>query len=127
MAILSGSNRILTEKQLVKEYFRRIPESPEATLALFMDDAIIYEPFSTENSLVGKAEIGHFLRVARMANRGLQKKISTKVRGKNRIEARVQFTRGGTVKGKFQFKTKDIQTQNGINKKIKELKIEFMR
>lgn len=113
----------------MKEYFRRIPESPEDTLALFTDDAIVYEPFSTEkNGLRGIGKIEYFLRVARMANLGLRKKISIIAESKNRIVALVQFSRGGKVKGKFQFRTEDMQTTKiGTEKKIKELKIEFLR
>ncbi|MEO9294295.1 MAG: nuclear transport factor 2 family protein [Nitrososphaera sp.] len=122
-----AQSRIHTGRQLVKEYFRRIAENSKSTLALFADDAILYEPFSTKKSLRGKGAIEDFLQVARMANRGLQKKIYFIAQSKNAIEVIVEFTRGGTVKGRFQFRTEGQQTPEGTEKKIKELKIQFMR
>jgi hypothetical protein len=122
-----STSRIQTDKQLVREYFRRIAESSRSTLALFTDDAVLYEPFSNENGLRGRGAIEHFLKVARMANQGLQRKISFVSHRKNVVEVIVEFTRGGTVKGKFEFRTEGQQTAMGIEKKIKELKIQFVR
>lgn len=120
-------SHIQTDRQLVREYFRRIAENSKSTLALFADDAVLYEPFSTEMELHGKGAIEDFLQVARMANRGLQKKISFIAHRKNIVEVIVDFTRGGTVRGRFQFKTEGQQTGLGIEKRIKELKIQFVR
>ncbi len=117
---------ITTDAQLVQEYFKRLTEDTTSTLYLFADDATVYEPFSTEHGLKGKEQIAYFLSVARMANKGLAKKISILSRGKNRIEAVVQFTRGDTVDGRFHFKTTDVRTANGTEKKIKELRIQFV-
>jgi hypothetical protein len=116
---------VTTDLQLAKEYFDRIPVNSDAALQLFTDDAVIYEPFSVEDGLRGKEAIEHFLKVASIANQGLQKKISFTAHSKNSIEVLVQFTRGGTIKGKFQFRTEDVQTQTGFEKKIKELRIQF--
>jgi hypothetical protein len=126
VSIIPRSTLILTDNQLVKEYFRQIQNSAEATLSLFKDDAIIYEPFSLENGLRGKEEIGYFLKVARMANVGLQRKISILSRSKNRIEVLVRFTRGSTVQSRCEFRTEDIRTKIGMEKKIKELRIQFL-
>ena len=122
-----SSNRIQTDKQLVKEYFKRITENPKSTSALFADDAVLYEPFSRENALRGKGAIEDFLYVARMANRGLKKKIHIIAQRKNIVEVIVEFTRGGTIKGRFQFRTEGQETSTGIEKRIKELKIQFVR
>lgn len=121
-------SRIFSNEQLVDEYFKRISESPIGTLELFTDDAVVYEPFSVDNGLHGKDEIAPFLRIAQIANRGLEKKISFSSIGKHEIEASVQFTRGTSVKGRFQFKTQDIKTDNGMEeKRIRELKIQFLK
>jgi hypothetical protein len=125
MCVGQVNSPVTTDLQLAKEYFNRVPVNSDATLQLFADDAVIYEPFSVEDGLRGKEEIEHFLKVAGMANQGLQKKISFVARGKNRLEVLVQFTRGGTIKGRFQFRTEDVQTQTGFEKKIKELRIRF--
>jgi hypothetical protein len=110
----------------VNQYFDKIQESVEGTLALFTEDAVIYEPFSCENGLRGRVEIGHFLKVARMANIGLRRKISVIKLAKNRIEVLVQFTRGGIVKSRCEFTIKDVETETGIEKRIKELRIQFL-
>ncbi len=117
---------ITTDTQLVHEYFKRLTEDTKSTLHLFADDATVYEPFSTEDGLKGKEQIGYFLSVALMANKGLGKKISILSQGKNKIEAIVRFTKGDAVDGRFQFKTADVPTANGIEKKIKELRIQFV-
>lgn len=121
------SREIHADRQLVRAYFRRIAENAQSTLALFADDAIVYEPFSTEKGLHGKGAIEDFLQVARMANRGLQKKINFMAHRKDIVEVIVEFTRGSTVKGRFQFKTEGRQTRLGIEKRIKELRIQFVR
>lgn len=117
---------ITTDTRLVQEYFKRLTEDAKSTLHLFVDDATVYEPFSTEDGLKGKEQISYFLSVALMANKGLAKKISILSRGKNKIEAIVQLTKGDTVDGRFQFKTTDVRTANGTEKKIKELRIRFV-
>ena len=128
--MLHGSDRIQTNQQLVHEYFRRISESPTSTLELFTHDAIVYEPFSADKGLHGKEEIAYFLKVARMANQGFQKeiRISAASGNKNEIKAVVQFTKGDSITGKFQFKTADTQVKKGkTEKRIRELRIEFLK
>lgn len=117
---------ITTNARLVEEYFKRLTEDAESTLQLFTDDAVVYEPFSNEDGIKGKEQITYFLKIARMANKGLVKKFDIIHHGNAGIEALVQFTNGGTVNGKFQFKTADVQTRTGIEKKIQELKIQFL-
>jgi L-aminopeptidase/D-esterase-like protein len=119
------TSMITTDAQLVREYFRRIAENAESALQLFTDDAIVYEPFSIESCLMGKSQIVHFLRIAQMANSGLGKKIGMTSDGKSGVEVLVEFTREGTVSGRFLFKTQEVQTNAGVEKKIKELKIQF--
>lgn len=125
--VLSRSKAIITtERELVKEYLRAVPDSTSEALDLFTDDAVLYEPFSNSKGLRGKGDIGNFLKVARMANQGLEKEITFQSQGKNKIEAIVQFTRGGSVKGKFQFIMEDVDNGSNFEKKIKELRLEFL-
>lgn len=118
---------ITTERGLVKEYLRAVPENTSEALALFTDDAVVYEPFSnSQEGLRGKGDIGDFLKVARMANQGLQKEITFQSQEKNKIEALVQFKKGDSVKGRFQFRMEDVDSGIGFEKKIKELRIQFL-
>ena len=81
-------------------------------------------PASTEekdNPVSTRGRGGHiFLKVAHMANQGLQKEITFQSQGKNKIDAIVQFRRGDSVKGKFQFMMEDVSTGIHIEKKIKD-------
>ena len=97
-----------------------------ALLGLFASDAIIYEPFSSEDGLHGKGEIEPFLKVVLMANSGLDRNITFPTNeGGNEIIVQVKFQRGGMVRGQFTFETINVQTDQGTEKKIKKLKIQF--
>lgn len=117
---------ITSNEKLVAEYFRLLAQNPDHALQLFTDDSIVYEPFSKEQGIKGKEAIRHFLRVAHMANNGLERKIEIISNDKNRIEARISFAKGDIIDGTFQFLTEDIQSQNGgTEKRIRELRIQF--
>lgn len=121
------SARINTNEQLVHEYFNRISENPASTLELFTNDAVVYEPFSGDKALHGRDEIAYFLKVARIANQGFQKEIRITASNKDSVEAVVQFTKGESIIGKFQFRTGDSQSRKATReKKIKELRIQFL-
>jgi hypothetical protein len=82
-------------------------------LDLFVDDALIDEPFSKSEAgkggLHGKSAIEPFLDVAIMVNAGLREEIEiekSKLRSDNgikRVIAYVTFERGGKVKARFTF------------------------
>jgi ketosteroid isomerase-like protein len=118
---------ISTNRELVKEYFDRISSRElGGLLDLFVDDAVVYEPFSSENGLHGRGEIEPFLKVVLMANSDLDRNIAfpPKEDG-NEITVQVRFQRGGVVRGQFTFETTDIQTNHGAEKRIKKLRIQF--
>lgn len=127
LSMQQDSTRILTNEQLVYEYFKRISESPGDALEMFTDDAIVCEPFSGDKTLHGREEIAYFLKVARMANQGFQKEIRITASKKDSVEAVVQFTRGESIMGRFLFKTEDLESRKSAReKKIKELRIQFL-
>jgi transport factor 2 (NTF2)-like protein len=121
-----GRQKIASNEQLVREYFRCLAKDSDYTIELFTNDATIYEPFSKEQRIQGKEAIRYFLKVARMANKGLVRKIDILFNEKDRIEVRVSFARGDTIDGKFQFLTEDFKSPSGTTeKRIKELRIRF--
>jgi ketosteroid isomerase-like protein len=126
--MMKGSRLITTNKELVTEYFNRISKRDlDGLLDLFAEDATLYEPFSSENGLHGISEIESFMRVAFMANAGLQKEITFPAQKKeDEIVANIVFKRGDTIRGRFTFKTIGVQERAGVSKKIKTLKIEFL-
>ena len=111
----------------MKEYFDRISSKElGALLGLFANDAVVYEPFSSEDGLHGIGEIEPFLKVVLMANSGLDREIAFPQKDDgNKIAVQVRFQRGGEVRGQFTFETEDVQTSQGPEKKIKKLKIHF--
>lgn len=115
---------ILTNEQMVTEYFNRISSKDvDGLLQLFADDAVVYEPFSKEDGLHGKSAIEYFLNVAVMANTGLTRSIKFVEKSEEAITALVRFERDGSIRGRFSFlfAIEEISGQ----KKIKELKIRF--
>ena len=135
---------------IVFEYFRRIRNKDvPALLDLFVDDAVVYEPFSKSDGiqskttgLRGKYAIESFLRVAIMANEGLKgtikidksdEKIDSKSQS-NQITALVTFERGDRITARFTFElispvinnNDDIMNINQKVKKIKSLHIQFI-
>lgn len=118
---------IATNKDLVMEYFNLISSRDLGRLlALFADDAVVYEPFSREEGLHGRGEIEPFLKVVLMANAGLDREITfPQNEQEGEITVQVRFRRGGMVKGNFTFATTAAQTERGAEKRIKVLKIQF--
>ncbi len=125
--MMKGGRLIATNKELVLEYFDKISKRDlDGLLDLFVDDATLYEPFSSESGLHGISEIESFIRVAFMANAGLQREITFGASKKaDEIVAVVTFKRGDKIRGRFTFKTQEVEGKVGPSKKIKSLKIEF--
>jgi len=122
---MTQASVILTNEQMVKEYFRLISKKDVyGLLDLFAEDSVVYEPFSKEKGLYGKSTIQHFLKVAVMANAGLKRTITFVQKAADAITALVTFERGDSVKGRFTFLFA-IEEVSG-RKMIKELKIRFV-
>jgi hypothetical protein len=107
-------------------------------LDLFVDDAIIHEPFSKSEDgkgrLQGKNAIEYFLRVAMMASAGLREEVEiekpklSRDNDINQVIAYVTFERGGKLRGKFTFELSSEENSNSLQKqkKIKSLDIQFV-
>lgn len=119
---------IATNRDLVREYFNLVSSRDLGRLlGLFADDAIVYEPFSSEDGLNGKGEIEPFLKVVLMANAGLEREIMFPDNEEgNEMTVQVRFQRGGVIRGSFAFGTASVQTDSGPEKRIKTLKIQFL-
>src|SRR5215472_18905731 len=102
------------DEDIVYEYFRLIKTKDiYRLLDLFVDDAIIHEPFSKsedgKGTLQGKNAIEYFLRVAMMASAGLREEVEiekpklSRDNDMNQVIAYVTFERGGKLRGKFTF------------------------
>jgi hypothetical protein len=127
------------DEDIVYEYFRLIrTKDIYRLLDLFVDDAIIHEPFSKSEDgkgrLQGKNAIEYFLRVAMMASAGLREEVEIEKpklrRGNdiNQVIAYVTFERGGKLRGKFTFELSSEENRNSLQKqkKIKSLDIQFI-
>ena len=117
---------VLTNEQMVYQYFNLISQKDvKGLLDLFIDDAIVYEPFSNSSQgLQGKSSIENFMKVVVMANAGLRREsIEFAEKTENSITAMVMFERGGRVKGKLMFNF--VIDPVAGEKKIKMLRIEF--
>lgn len=119
---------IATNRDLVREYFNLVSSRDLGRLlGLFADDAVVYEPFSSEEGLNGKGEIEPFLKVVLMANAGLEREIIFPDNEEgNEMTVQVRFQRGGVIRGIFAFGTASVQTGSGQEKRIKTLKIQFL-
>lgn len=121
--------RVLTEEDIVSEYFKLITNKDiDGLLNLFAHDAVIYEPFSNvEGGLRGRSAIEPFLRVVLMANENLQPEIVIEKResNKNKVTALVTFEKGDKVTGRFTFEF-DSGNISEPDKKIKTLRIHFI-
>jgi hypothetical protein len=128
------------DEDIVHKYFRLIRDKDiYRLLDLFMDDAIIYEPFSKsedgEGRLQGKNAIESFLTVAMMASEGLREETEIekpKLRRGNdmsKVIAYVTFERGGKLQAKFTFEISSEENCNSLQKqkKIKSLDIQFVK
>ena len=127
------------DEYIVHEYFKLIrTKDIYRLLDLFMDDAIIYEPFSKSEDgngrLQGKNAIESFLTVAMMASAGLREEIEIEKpklsRGNDmsKVIAYVTFERGGKLQAKFTFEISS-ESCNSLQKqkKIKSLDIQFVK
>lgn len=117
---------VLTNEQMVYQYFNLISQKDvKGLLDLFIDDAIVYEPFSNlSQGLQGKSAIENFMKVVVMANAGLRREsIEFVEKTENSITAMVMFERGGRVEGKMMFNF--VIDPVAGEKKIKMLRIEF--
>ena len=118
----------LSNEETVFQYFKLIENKDiDGILDLFDYDAVVSEPFSKSQGLRGKASIEPFLKVAVMANSGLDRKIEIEksANGKNdphKLVALVTFEKGDKTKGRFTFKF----TNSDGAKRIKSLHIEFL-
>jgi ketosteroid isomerase-like protein len=128
------------DEDIVHEYFKLIrTKDIYRLLDLFMDDAIIYEPFSKSEDgigrLQGKNAIESFLTVAMMASAGLREEIEIEKpklsRGNDmsKVIAYVTFERGGKLQAKFTFELSSEENCNSLQKqkKIKSLDIQFVK
>lgn len=118
-------SKLQTSDQLVDRYFKLFQNDVEDTLALFAEGAVIYEPFSGQDGLREREEIRRFLEVAKMARDGTGEKFSIAGNGHNKTEVATQFGHGGP-KSKCEFTTTDVETDRGVEKRIKELRIQFL-
>lgn len=118
----------LSNEDLVFQYFKLIEDKDvDGILDLFDYDAVVSEPFSKSKGLRGKASIEPFLKVAVMANSGLNRKIEIEksANGRtapDRLVALVTFEKGDRTKGRFTF---GFTNSDGA-RKIKSLHIEFL-
>jgi len=128
------------DEDIIHEYFRLIrTKDIYRLLDLFMDDAIIHEPFSKSEDgmgrLQGKTAIESFLTVAMMASAGLREEVEiekSKLRRDNhtnQVTAYVTFERGGKLHAKFTFELGSEENCNALQKqkKIKSLDIQFVK
>lgn len=126
----SHSFVILTNREMVNEYFRRVTEKDVGgLLQLFDEDAMVFEPFSNiKGGLVGRTVIENFLKVVVMANAGFKRTIRFVDESEDRITAIVTFERGDSVTGKFAFSFIIRSNSDGVqvSKKISALRIEFI-
>jgi hypothetical protein len=119
----------LTGEELIQQYFMFIDNKDlDGILSLFDYDAVVYEPFSNiTGGLKGRSSIEPFLKVAMMANTGLERTIKIEKpsggkRNTGKLIALISFERGDRVKSKFTFEFGD----SPAGKKIKSLHIEFL-
>lgn len=141
-----------SDEDIVFEYFRLIKNKDiTGLLDLFVDDAVVYEPFSKSDDIQGKTmglrgkrAIEPFLGVAVMANEGLRgnvaidksdKKTDGSENRPNQICAIVTFERGDRITARFTFELispvnnnndDDNMKINQKEKKIKSLRIQFI-
>jgi ketosteroid isomerase-like protein len=118
----------LSNEDIVFQYFRLIENKDiDGTLDLFDYDAVVTEPFSKSQGLRGKTAIRPFLKVAVMANSGLNRKIEIQKSpgsrtGPDRTVALVTFEKGDKTRGRFTFEFSHDEGE----KRIKSLRIEFL-
>jgi ketosteroid isomerase-like protein len=117
-----------TNEEMVTQYFKFIENKDiGGILELFDYDATVYEPFSKSKGLQGKSSIEPFLKVAVMANSKMkrtieiQKSSNKREADPNRVVALITFEKGDSTTGRFTFEF----TNNGTEKKIKSIHIEF--
>jgi ketosteroid isomerase-like protein len=127
----SKESRPLTGEEIVARYFRYMDNKDlDGMLDLFDYDAVVYEPFSKVEELLGRSAIEPFFKVAMMANSDLRRTIKIEKIKKadnnnnnNEITALTTFEKGDKVKGRFTFEF--IEDDSG-EKRIKSLHIKFL-
>lgn len=128
---LGSSFAVLSNREMVEEYFRLVGEKDiRGLLQMFDEDARVFEPFSNiKDGLAGKTMIESFLRVVVMANDGFKHTIRFVDESKDRITAVVAFERGDSVTGKFAFNFVITSNSEGVQvgKRIGTLRIEFIQ
>jgi ketosteroid isomerase-like protein len=126
----SPSLVVLSNREMVNEYFRLVTEKDVRGLVqLFDEDATVFEPFSNvKGGLAGMTTIENFLRVVVMANAGFKRTIKFVDESEDRITAIVTFERGDSITGKFAFSFVIRTDSEGVqvSKKIAMLRIEFI-
>lgn len=130
---ISKERRILTEEDLVSQYFKLVTNKDvDNLLNMFAHDAVVYEPFSkSEEGLRGRSAIEPFLKVVMMANDRLVHNIviEKKQRSGNNVQvvALVTFEKGDKVKGRFTFEfDPDYGDSLDHEGRIKTLHIQFI-
>lgn len=112
------------EEEVVRRFFMLIEsKNVDALLNLFDNDAVVSEPFSRAENLIGRSEIEPFIKIALMANTDLRREIEIEKPAdghNNQLSALVTFEKGGKVNGRFTF---ELDPESG---KIKRLKIQFV-
>lgn len=136
---------LLSDREIVYEHVRLIKNKDiDRLLDLFVDDVIIYEPFSNiQGGLRGKSAIKPFLEIVLMASDGLQNKIEFEEQQQqkqrqstdNRVTALVTFERGERVQAQFEFgliaevgekEKENYDLHSVLLKKIHSLYIQFI-
>lgn len=114
---------------VVREYFKRIKSGDvQGTLSLFSDNAVVHEPFSKSNYLLGKSEIESFLNSVVMANEGLDYdlKIEKDNQGDNAaMIADVIFRKEGSIRCRITFQLENTRADKSV-RTIKLMHIEFI-
>ena len=147
-SINRGKGGLLTNKEIVSRYFTLLQNNDiDGLKNLFWSDAVVYEPFSkSEQGLKGWSQIEPFLKVSRMANESLSRKIlfdessnkrdKDQYREKNSVESRndivetlVTFQKDNVLAAKFRFELakRDNTIDNSEQMKIETLHIQFIK
>lgn len=117
-------------KKTVLKFFDALKEKDVGgMLDLFDDNCIVREPFSTEVSLNGKADVKSFLSTMCYACEGVDCSVLFEAAANNDFEslAKCEFRLGDSVTGHFRFKFKPFsdEIEKARSLKIQELDIKF--
>ena len=121
------SGKSTTNQKLIFECFELASQNRIAELLdLFVDDVIIYEPFSKkEEGLQGKSAVRSFLNMMTLASDdSLRYDISIEDDKNDKVVALVVFEKGDKIEARFSFEmTADKKEKD---KKIKVVRVEFL-